>query len=147
MRLNLYLHEGGLVAYSELLIQLVENNYFKSGAGSVDEGSFKQVAVPSVTFRPLHDVPDHERRTEANPVLAQSSTVAIGFARKVVGEALRDWRRRSRARRWIETMEKEEGRAPQGHGGRSGHHAVTSGTDDPRTSYLGMSLLPIYKVS
>lgn len=101
MRLDVPQHEGGLVAYNELLVQLVENNYFRSGADYCDEGSFKQVAVPNITGRRLSEVSLLQLRREHNPLLAQSSSVAMGFARKIIYEGMTGWKRKAKARLWL----------------------------------------------
>jgi len=107
MRLDLAQYDG-LVAYNELVVQLVENNYFRSGADAIDEHTFKKVAVAQVKGRRLSEIPDVEKLQEKHPLLASSSTVALGYARKVVGEAMKDWRRRLKAKRWMQNMERDD---------------------------------------
>ena len=76
---------AGLVAYDDVVRELVENNYFRSGL-DLDEQTFHELAVvPAPTSATLITESMHE-------------TVGMKFAYRVIGERLRGWVSRSRYR-------------------------------------------------
>ena len=116
MRLSLSKHGSGLVSYHELIEELVENNYFRSGmlqtGSKVDARSFKLAAsdeystfkrlerppVPQVdaTEMALATVPDIElRRLPSSLDDHAARDLAMTFAYQTIGDAVVKWKQRA----------------------------------------------------
>ena len=87
MRLDIPQHGGGLVAYDDVIRELVEINYFRSGL-DLDEQAFRQYA----------HVPAPTAAAAINKSASANDTLGMRFAYRVIGERLRGWVSRSRFR-------------------------------------------------
>ena len=94
MHLGVTQHRGGLIAYNELLSELLEFNYFHSGGVDVDELEFKEAANPLEVLerQPLPD--GFAMRFERNALVRDAAKINQAFAYRTIAEAAANWRKR-----------------------------------------------------